>query len=173
MLRLEAGFESLLWRSRLFVLVAVICCALLALVSFVIGAVDTVKVLFAVTAYAGINVGADAPSLARAEIVAGMVKAVDAFLIGAILFVVAFGLYELFVGRIKAAENDEVAQRLLLIRSLDDLKVRLARLILLVLVVEFFGVALKLSFNGVQDLVLLAAGVLLVSLTLYVSGRDH
>lgn len=169
----ERRFELVLWRSRLAVVLAVLCCALLALTAFVLGAIDTAQVIASTAAYAGMSAPNAVRSEARGDIVSSIVKAVDAFLVGSILSVVALGLYELFVNRIDPAENSEVAPRLLLIHSLDDLKARVARLVLLVLVVEFFGLALKLPLTTAQDLLALAAGVFLIAASLYVSDRGH
>jgi uncharacterized membrane protein YqhA len=99
-----------------------------------------------------------------------IVKALDGFLIGALLLLFAFGLYELFVGDIRATEEDEAAQRLLVVSSLDDLKEKVARLVLLVLVIEFFQRALSLRYERALDLLYLAWGILLVSEAFYLSG---
>jgi hypothetical protein len=47
------------------------------------------------------------------------------------MLIFALGLYELFVSRIEIAEGSEFAERRLLIRSLDDLKDHLAKVVLL------------------------------------------
>ena len=169
----ERRFQALLWGSRRGVLLAVVCCAVLAFVAFGLGAVDTIQAVVGLVSYAGIGTSVPAEGSSRAAVVAGMLKAVDAFLIGAILLVVALGLYELFVSRITAAEGDEMAPQVLLIRNLDDLKTRVARLILLVLIVEFFGQALKLPVANPQELVLLSLGVFLIGGTLYLMDRGH
>jgi hypothetical protein len=50
--------------------------------------------------------------------------------------VFSLGLYKLFVGRVDAAEGSETASRLLYVRSLDDLKNKVVKLILLILAME-------------------------------------
>ncbi len=96
----------------------------------------------------------------------------DGYLIGAILIIFALGLYELFVSKLDAAERSEAAPRLLLIRSLDELKDRVASLILLVLAIEFFQRALALSYESALDLLYFAAGGLLVSVALYLGTKS-
>lgn len=85
-------------------------------------------------------------------------------------------LSELFVNRLDAARDSEVAPKLLQVRSLDDLKHRVAGLLLLVLVIEFFQRALRLSYDTPLDLLLLALGVLLIAGSFYLSnlrqGKD-
>jgi uncharacterized membrane protein YqhA len=56
------------------------------------------------------------------------------------------------------------------VESLDDLKDRIAKLILLVLIVEFFQYALKLTYATPLDLLYLAVGILFIGGALYLSG---
>jgi uncharacterized membrane protein YqhA len=99
----------------------------------------------------------------RATVVAHVVEVVDGYLLAAIMLIFALGLYELFVSRIDVAEGSEFAERLLLIRSLDDLKDRLAKVVLLILVVKFFEFALRLTITSALDLLWLGLGILLVA----------
>jgi uncharacterized membrane protein YqhA len=83
-------------------------------------------------------------------------------------------LYELFVSRIDAAERSEFAPRLLLIRSIDDLKSRLAKVVFLILVVRYFEYALQSQVTTPLDLLYLAIGIALIALSLYLTNRgDH
>lgn len=100
-----------------------------------------------------------------------IVKAVDEYLIGAILIIFALGLYQLFVSKLDAAERSEAAPRLLLIRSLDELKDRVAGLVLLVPAIEFFQRALQLRYETALDLLYFAASILLISGGLYLGTR--
>jgi uncharacterized membrane protein YqhA len=158
-------FERAICASRLLVLVAVVASIVLALGAFWIALVDVFHCLR--QSLAGPR-GAYAEL--RSEAVTTIVKALDGFLIGALLLLFAFGLYELFVGDIRATEEDEAAQRLLVVSSLDDLKEKVARLVLLVLVIEFFQRALSLRYERALDLLYLAWGILLVSEAFYLSG---
>ena len=74
------------------------------------------------------------------------------------------------MGDISAAEGDEAAPRPLVGSSLDDLKEKVARLVLPVLAIESFGRALNLDYARALDLLYLAGGILLVSAALYLSG---
>jgi uncharacterized membrane protein YqhA len=102
--------------------------------------------------------------------VAHVVEVVDGYLLAAIMLIFALGLYELFVSRIEIAEGSEFAERLLLIRSLDDLKDRLAKVVLLILVVKFFEYAIALRIDRALDLLWLGLSIALVSAAL-VLGR--
>lgn len=172
-MRPEAFFEKLLWNSRLVVLVPVVASLLVSFAMFYVSTLDVVDLLRRVTHYSpgGMDL-AEAEKL-RSEIVAHVVEVVDGYLLATIMLIFALGLYELFVSRIDIAEGSEFASRLLLIRSLDDLKDRLAKVVLLILVVKFFEFALKLRFNTALELLWLGLGVMFVAAALWLShGRD-
>ncbi len=80
-----------------------------------------------------------------------------------ILLIFAFGIYELFIGDIEVIDRSEAALRFLAVNSLNQLKENVARLVILVLVIEFFGIALSVQYTQSLDLLYLAVGILLVS----------
>ena len=171
-MRIVDGFERLLWGSRLIVLLAVVASMLVAMGMFFVSTVDVIGLMGHMLHYPA-TYGAERLEL-RSTIVAHVVEVVDGYLLAAIMLIFALGLYELFISRIAAAEGSEFAARLLLIRSLDDLKDRLAKVVLLILVVKFFEYALQLSFKTPLDLLYLAIGTALVSGALYLShGKGH
>jgi len=106
----------------------------------------------------------------RSVTVAHIVEVIDGYLLATIMLIFAFGLYELFISRIDTADR-EIASRLLLIHSLDDLKDRLAKVVLLILVVKFFERALVMEIGRPLDLVLFGTGIALVSAAIYLSHR--
>ena len=168
---LETFFERVLWGSRLLVLVAVVGGVVLSSGAFYLATADVVYAVGYLVDYVDPSLSSEERAEVSADALTTIVKAVDEYLIAAILLVFALGLYELFVNRIDAAERSEVAGRLLLIRSLDDLKGRLASLVLLVLAIEFFRHALELRYESALDLLYLAVGTLLVSAALYLSTK--
>jgi uncharacterized membrane protein YqhA len=56
------------------------------------------------------------------------------------------------------------------VSSLNDLKEKVARLVLLVLAISFIGRTLNLEYATALDLLFFAAGILLVSAALYLSS---
>lgn len=64
-----------------------------------------------------------------------------------------------------------MAPRLLLIRSLDDLTERLAKVVFLILIVPYFEYALQATIAAPLDLLYLAIGIVLISAALYLSSR--
>ena len=141
----------------------------LAFGAFYYALVDLTCLLGLLADYA--SLGPSERSAARDEGVTTTVKSLDGFFVGALLLIVAFGLYELFIGRIEDAETSEVGARLLKITSLEDLKERVGKLVVRILAVEFFQRALRLSYESALEILYLAAAIVLVSGGLYLIGR--
>jgi uncharacterized membrane protein YqhA len=168
---LERAFERVLWQSRLLVVVAVVGSTFLAFGAFYMATVDVVVLLRNLLPYASPVLDPSAREALREATVSGIVKAVDGYLIAAIVLIFGLGLYELFVNRIDAMqEATRTVPRLVQVMSLDDLKDRIAKLILLVLIIEYFQYALRLKYASPLDLLYLAIGLLLIGGALYLSG---
>jgi uncharacterized membrane protein YqhA len=164
---LERLFERVLWLSRLVVVIPVVASVALACAAFYLGTVDVVSVLARLGSYAIVA----APATARATLLGTIIRAIDIYLLAAILLIFALGLYELFIGKIEAAERTAFAPRLLLIESVDDLKDRLAKVVLLVLIVEFLQYALGAHYTSALDLLYLAIGIALIGAALYLTSK--
>lgn len=164
---IESLFEKGLWYSRLVVLVAVLASLAVSFCMFFVSTVDVFGLLGHMLHYA--ETTGEQRIEARATIVTHVVEVVDGYLLATIMLIFALGLYELFVSRLDIAEGSEVAERLLLIRSLDDLKDRLAKVVLLILVVKFFEYALQLQIKTSLELLWLALGVMLVAAALWLT----
>ena len=117
--------------------------------------------------YSGLSIAL--PLLAALTPNKHVVEIVDGYLLATVMLIFALGLYELFISKIDMAENDETSSNVLMITSLDDLKGRLAKVILMILIVKFFEHAIKMSFNNPLDLLYLAGGITLIGLAIYLS----
>ncbi len=159
-------FETLLWQSRLFAVVARFA---LWLVMLFVTTVDALYLVQSVIGYADPALGAEARFDLRAQVIGGVVGVLDGYLIASALFLFAVGLYRQFVSRFSTAEDSEVGRRLLTTSSFEDLKGRLANTIILILIVKFLQLALGLPYTSTTDIVLLAFGTLLVGGALYLS----
>jgi uncharacterized membrane protein YqhA len=176
MKQIEQLFERALWSSRFIVIIPVVASALIAIGLFLLTTYDVVALLGQIGIYVNPALADDVRSKLRLETLSLVVSVVDGYLLAAIMLIFSLGLYELFVNKINVAEGSEFAARLLLIRSMDDLKDRLAKVVLLILIVKFFQQALKLKYESVTDLLMLSMGVILVSGALYLShlgGKSH
>ena len=168
---LERFFERALWDSRLLMLVGVVSSVLLALGTFYLALVDLVYFFGLILDYGDLGAGVAERNDLRSDVITAIVKVLDGFLICAILIIVALGLYELFVNRIDVARFSEASPRLLQVHGLDDLKERVARLILLVLLIEFFQRALRIPYDTALDLFYLGLGILFVSAAMYLTNK--
>ena len=79
----------------------------------------------------------------------------------------------MFISKTDQAEEAENASQVLLIQSLDDLKARLAKVILMILIVKFFEFALDMTFESPMHLLQFAGGIALIGLALYLSHANE
>jgi uncharacterized membrane protein YqhA len=168
---IENFFESMLWNTRFFVLLAVIFSMLGGIALFIVASVDIFDVVGEVihTYMNGLH-----PEKFHELIVGGLIGAVDLYLMAVVLFIFGFGLYELFISEIDVAKA-QGASKILEIHSLDELKDKLGKVIVMVLVVNFFQRVLFTNYTGALDLVYFAASILALSVALYFlhKGSDH
>ena len=172
MKRLERFLEVTLWNSRLVVIVAVVASLVVALVMFYVATVDAIFVTAGIRRYADLGLSEEARHHLHLATLGHVAEVVDGYLFATIMIIFALGLYELFISKIDAAEHSELASRLLLIRSVDDLKERLAKVIFLILIVRYFQFALESKVTTPLDLLYFAIGIALVALSLYLT-RSH
>jgi len=174
--KLETAFEGFLWQSRFVVLFAVIASLFTALTMFFIATVDAYYMATHLIGYASPDLDTPARNALRAETITHVVEIIDGYLLASVLLIFALGLYELFISRIDVITNEEehgTASNVLIINSLDDLKARLAKVILMILIVRFFENAISMNFEGPLDLLYLAGGIALIGLALYLSHGDE
>ena len=67
-----------------------------------------------------------------------IISAIDLFLIGIVLLIFGFGIYELFVSEIDFA-NAKFTESTLKIRDLDQLKNKIIKVVIIVLIVKFLS----------------------------------
>lgn len=164
-------FETILWNSRLLVIVAVVASLLVAMGVFYLATIDTIEVFGHLGEYTQKH-GAERVAL-REKVVSGIIEVIDGYLLAATMIIFALGLYELFIGKIELATESEHAENILLIRSLDDLKDRLAKMILLMLAIKFFEQSGRMNFQSPLDLLYLSVGVVLIAGSIALTHLGH
>jgi len=159
--------EAALWKSRWMVLLAVVSSIIAALVLMIIGTIDIILV-----AKSGVQLvlSMEAAGEFQQAATGDIIHAVDAFLIGTVLLIFGLGIYELFICKIHAADNAEQSANVLVVHSLDQLKEKIGKVIIMVLVVTFFKKALEIQYESIQELVWLSAGIFLCAAALFVLG---
>jgi len=168
---LENIFERVLWSTRFFVLLAVIFSMLGGIALFIVASVDVWNVVVEVY---NVFVNHQHPEHFHEEIVSGLIGAIDLYLMAIVLFIFGFGLYELFISEIDIAKNS-AASKILEIHSLDELKDKLAKVIVMVLVVSFFQRVLHTEYNGAVEMLYFSGSIFGLSIALYFlhKGGDH
>lgn len=169
---MEKIFETMLWNSRFVVLTAVIASLLVAFAVFYMASVDAYFMMSHLGEYLSPELVGDARADFRTATVTHVVEIIDGYLLATVLLIFSLGLYELFISKIEQAESSETPS-VLAIHSLDDLKTRLGRVILMILIVNFFEHAISMEFHGPLDLLALAAGIVLIGATLYLSHAEE
>lgn len=166
---IEKIFESFLWNSRFVVLLAVLSSLVASFAMFYIATVDAFYMAGHLIDYASSALSVAERTQMRAVTVTHVVEIVDGYLMATVLFIFGLGLYELFISNIEAAEESEAGSNVLIIHDLDDLKSRLAKVILMILIVRFFENAIHMNFVNALDLLYLSGGIALIGLALYLS----
>lgn len=173
MKHVEQIFEGALWNSRLVVLFAVISSLFAAFAMFYVATVDTFYTISHLADYASSSMSATDRADLRRDTVTHVVEVVDGFLLASVLLIFSMGLYELFVSKIDIASKSEASRKVLYITSLDSLKNRLAKVILMILIVNFFEDVTNISFDTPQSLLYLSAGIALIGLALFLTHRSE
>jgi len=167
----ENAFEGMLWNSRFIVLLAVVASLIMAVGIFYLTSVDVYYTIAHLSHYHELG---DAERLElRALTVAHVVASVDGFLLGTVMLIFSLGLYELFISPIDKAEGKNAESKILMIKSLDDLKDKLAKVILMILVVMFFEHAIFLKPTGPLELLYYSLAITLVAAALYLSHKAY
>jgi len=154
---MENKFEKFLWNFRYITVLAVILSILSAFTLIVIGSWDIIE---AVIFY---NPLFDASISSNNELLFKLISAIDLFLIGIVLLIFGFGIYELFVSEIDFA-NSKFTESTLKIRDLDQLKNKIIKVIIIVLIVKFFEKVLKFSENFTSPMDILYFGLSILSI---------
>ena len=163
--KIETFFENLLWSSRFLVLFAVISSLLASLILFVIGAFDIVKLIIdLINACRGQGPAMDL----HGAVLGTIVGSIDIFLIAVVSLIFSFGLYELFISHIDAADSTE-SSNILDIGSLDVLKDKIGQVIIMALVVKFFQFILVMKMENITQMLYFAASVVILSLALFLT----
>lgn len=166
----ERIFESVLWRSRFFTLFAVTFSMLGAMVLFVVASLDIWSVLVMIW---DMLINHAHPEHLHEDVVANIIGAVDLFLIAIVMLIFAMGVYELFISKIDEAETSDTSE-VLKIHSLDQLKDKIAKVIVMVLVVSFFQRVLHTKYTGALEMLYFSGSILLLALALYFLHKgDH
>ncbi len=167
---IERVVEWILWQSRLIIFLAVVASIISAFILVMIGSLEIYHVLHKVPY---LFQGKEEFDAFYKLTIKYVITAVDVFLIATVLLIFGVGLYELFISKIDYIEHDEKSSKILEIHTLDQLKEKLAKVILMVLIVTFFKYAIDFHYDDIKSLLFLSIGVFLISLSIYMMHKGH
>ena len=157
--KLELIFEALLWNFRLFTLLPVIFGLLSALNFFILGTKDICHGI-------SLNFCSVDNCYEAYDILGYIIGGVDFYLVGVVLLIFSFGIYELFISPIDIKVlNQEI--NILSITSLDELKHKIVQVIVVVLIVSFFKKFLTLEMKTFTDALYLSLSILIIAISSY------
>ena len=160
--------ENLMWNTRYIVLLAVIFSILASVSLFVIGSYEIIHSLF----YEN-PIWSEKYKHDHSQILYKIISAVDLYLIGVVLLIFGFGIYELFISKIDVARRN-VNVTILEIESLDELKNKIVKVIVMVLIVSFFERILKNTdaFSSSENLLYFAISIFAISFSIYYINKN-
>lgn len=160
-------FEQFLYGTRFTTFLAVIGSLIASIILFAKGTINISRGVY----YFFTNVGKN--QIDDHHLVAEFVSAIDIFLFSTVLFIFALGIYELFINKIDVVNrNKEERPNWLVVKSIDDLKTSLGKVILMILIVSFFEHSLSMKYDSILQLLYLGIGILLISTALYLTHKS-
>ena len=163
---MSGKFEKILWSVRYITILAVILSIIAAFTLIILGSWDIIE---AVIFY---NPLFDESISNNNDLLFKIISAIDLFLIGIVLLIFGFGIYELFVSEIDFA-NAKFTESTLKIRDLDQLKNKIIKVVIIVLIVKFFEKVLKFSenFTTPTDILYFGLSVLSICIGYYLINK--
>ncbi len=163
--KIELFFEASIWHFRFFIIIPVIFSLLSALRLILIGTLDI---------WAGLTLAIhpqDPEGLLTIKTVTYIIGGVDYYLIGIVLLIFAFGIYELFISEIEIKHQDDSS--ILQSASLEELKGKLVNVIVVALIVSLFKQMLSIEIGKLSDVIYIALAILLISISQYLLHLSH
>lgn len=159
-------FEKILWNARYITILSVVLSIVSSFTLLVIGSWEIIE---AVIFY---NPLFDESITTNNDLLFKIISAIDLFLIGIVLLIFGFGIYELFVSDIDFT-NSKFNESTLKIKDLDQLKNKIIKVIIIVLIVKFFEKILKFSesFKDPIDILYFSLSILSICLGYYLINR--
>ena len=161
-------FEKILWNTRYVVILSVVFSILASISFFIIGSWDIMTSII----HKNPIINSDISN--NNDLLFTVISSIDLFLIGVVLLIFGFGIYELFISHIEIAK-EKIGDSTLKIKTLDQLKNKIIKVIIIVLIVKFFEKVLKMSnsFSEPIDILYLGFAILSVSIGFYFINKKN
>ena len=158
---LERLFENGLWLLRFITIIPVIFSAIGAIVLFYVGSIEIIGSVKAI-----LNGGEETERILP-KVMGGIIGGIDVYLIGVVMILFSYGIYELFISKINVGRMENTEVQLLTITSLDQLKDKILKVIVMVMVVGLFKRLLELEIKTYTDILFWAISILLIACSSY------
>ncbi|MBF44710.1 MAG: hypothetical protein CMD38_00125 [Flavobacteriales bacterium] len=165
-MRFEKNFEKILWNLRYVVILSVVLSILSSITLFFIGSWDIINSIINQNPLFNPNINNNN------DLLFNIISSIDLFLIGIVLLIFGFGVYELFINEIDFAKG-KFSDSTLKIKSLDQLKNKIIKVIIIVLIVKFFEKILKLTpeFTSPNDVLLFSISILAICIGYFLINK--
>jgi len=166
--------EYWLWKFRYVSFLAVFFCAIASVALFIMGTIEIFEPIKEIL-LSSVGLASSHASLENEEILKGFIGALDLYLIAVFFLIFSFGLYELIISKIDIARDacDDVDHPLLQITSLDELKSKIIKVIIIILMVAFFKNVISMKVLSVIDALVLALAILALCIGSYFLTKEH
>jgi uncharacterized membrane protein YqhA len=165
-MRFDKNFEKILWNLRYIVILSVVLSILSSITLFFIGSWDIINSIIYQNPLFNPNINNNN------DLLFNIISSIDLFLIGIVLLIFGFGVYELFINEIDFAKG-KFSDSTLKIKSLDQLKNKIIKVIIIVLIVKFFEKILKLTpeFTSPNDVLLFSISILAICIGYFLINK--
>lgn len=126
---LDESFEPLFFELRYLLMVPVLVSFIGSIAMFTVGSYNTYNAIYAI-GFEG--------DFGQKAVILPIIKALDAFLIGIILVIFSFGIYDFFVSVLEPADHAGVRPDWFKFESTGELKNKLIEVVLVILAIKFF-----------------------------------
>ena len=165
-MKFEKNFEKTLWNLRYVVILSVVLSILSSITLFFLGSWDIINSIINQNPLFNPNINNNN------DLLFNIISSIDLFLIGIVLLIFGFGVYELFINEIDFAKG-KFSDSTLKIKSLDQLKNKIIKVIIIVLIVKFFEKILKLTpeFTSPNDVLLFSISILAICIGYFLINK--
>jgi len=163
--KIERIFEAIIWNSRFFLILASFSTILGAITFILIGSYEilhTITLLFSHAIDGTLHA-----MIAEGHLTGAFIGAIDNYLISLVMLIFGFGIYEIFISNIDSYTDKHPAAKVLAVKTLENLKDKIAKVIVMVLIVSLFKKAIEFEYKETMDLLILGGSIFLISMSIW------
>ena len=149
---LDRNFEPVFFKFRYVALLAVISTLFGSVILFFLGTYE--MYMLVVTFFKNHNVGA---------IELGFIQALDMFLFALIMMIFSMGTYDLFISKLDPAAVEGIRPDWLQFKDIDELKTSLAKVIIIILIINFFELVVTANGSLEYKFLIIPVGIILLA----------